>query len=240
MGKVANGRLGPVALAASALGLLTVACSHAGHSDRTGVDVTVTVPADAKVRELTFQLIGHGAPIVGHWSSPQPQHQFQWLITHVPPAEDYHLVVTARSIDQKLTCMRELKVSVGKNALTRVHAALACTGGDGSVVISVGVACTKMQLATYTVSPLAATVGGTITLSAMPLVDAGGLEYLWTASAGAFEDPEAEQTTYRCERAGHFGLNLLVVAPDVCQENHGIEIDCLGSGDAGAKDATGG
>jgi hypothetical protein len=239
MGKVANGRLGLVAVAASALGLVPSACNHAGHVDPTGIDLTVTVPADVKVRELTFQLIGQGKPIAGRWFSPQPQ-QFERLITHVPPGDDYHLAVTAKSIDGKSSCIREMMVSVQKNAITRVHAALACQGGDGSILISIGVACTKLQLATYTVSPLAASVGGTITLSATPLVDAGVLEYLWTAPAGTFEDPEAEQTTYRCEKPGHIRVNLLVVAPDVCQENHDIEIECLGLSDGGAKDATGG
>ena len=94
-------------------------------------------------------------------------------------------------------------------------------------------ACTKSQLATFTVSPLSASVGGTLALTATPLVaDAGTLDFLWTAPSGTIGDPEAAQTTYRCVKAGHFRLNLLVIS-SICQENHDIEIDCLDSRDAG-------
>jgi hypothetical protein len=239
MGKVDTGRLRLIAaLAASALGVLAAACNHAPHSNRSGIDLTVTVPADVKVKELSYAVIGNGIkPLVGQWHTAQPQQQFEKLITNIPPGADYVVQVVAKSIDGKKTCTHQTKASVRKDAITRVHVALTCMGGDGSIVISVGVGCTEVQLATFTASPLAASVGGTIALMATALeFDAGMLDYEWTATAGSFADPTAPQTTYRCETAGHIKLNLLVVS-DICQENHDIEIDCLDPADAGARDA---
>jgi hypothetical protein len=70
-------------------------------------------------------------------------------------------------------------------------------------------------------------VGGTIALTATPLAaGAGALEFLWTAPAGAIDEPAAAQATYHCDEAGRVKLNLLVVS-SICQENHDIEIDCL-------------
>ena len=239
MRKVATGRLGlVVAVAASALGLAPAACDHAPNTARNGIDLTVTVPADVKVRELSYTLSGtHLKTIIGSWHTATPQQQFEKLITHIPAAEEYLLEVDAKSIDAKKTCTQKTKVSVHKDAITRVHLALTCMGGDGSIVISVGVACTKVQLATFTASPLAASVGGTIMLTATALeADAGMLEYDWTASAGTIADPTSPQTTYRCDTAGHIKLNLLVVS-DICQENHDIEIDCLDPSEGGLADS---
>lgn len=215
-------------LLTAAFALCLAACDHVA-SDGSGIDLAVTVPADVEVRELTYQLLGNGIkPLVSTWGTEEPQHQFQKLIPQVPPGTSYHLTVTAKSVDQRSTCLRETIVDVQPDAITHVHAALSCNGGEGSIVISVGVACTKVQLATFMVSPLSAHLGETISLSAMPLTDAGVLTYQWTAPSGTFDNAQGSQTAYRCDKAGHIVLNLLVVARDICQENHSIEIDCLG------------
>lgn len=234
MGKVDNGRLGLVALAASVLGLAPTACDHAPHADRTAIDLTVTVPADVKVREFAYQVSGKNIkPLGGRVQTPQPQHQFEKLITHVPTGEHFELAVNAKSVDAKRTCTATAPLSVQANAVTRVHAELSCAGGDGTVLISVGLACTTIHLATYTVSPLSASVGGTITLTATPLeLDAGTLHYLWTASEGTFDDQTASQTNYRCENVGRMHLNLTVIADHICTENHAIDVDCLDAADA--------
>jgi len=229
MGKVANGRGGLVVLAASALAVALSACDHAPHTSRTGIDLTVSLPGDVKVTRVDYAVGGNRIrPIVGRWIASTPQQQFERLITHIPPGEDYLVIVVAKSIDGKKTCRRETKVTVRKDALTRVLVQPPCAGGDGSIVIAVGVACTKIRLADVTASPLAASVGGTISLSATEVdSDAGTLDYEWTAQAGTFDDPRSPNTTYRCEARGHFHLNLLVVAEDICQENHDIEVDCF-------------
>jgi hypothetical protein len=221
---------------ASALCLALCACNapRLYVDTGSGIDLAVTVPSDVKVRELTYQVLGNGIePLVSTWATAEPQHQFETLIPRVPPGNDYHLTVTAKSVDGKSSCVRETTVSVQAHTITHLHAALSCSGGEGTVVIHVGVACTKGQLATYTVSPLAAAVGGTIALTATPTAaDADALDFLWTAPSGAFDDAEAAQTTYRCEKPGHIKLNLFV-GGSLCQENHDIEIDCLDARDAG-------
>lgn len=240
MGKVANGRLGiVVALAASALGLAPAACDHPPRPNQGGVLLTVTLPEDVKVKELTYDVSGNGIkPFTGRWETAQPQQQYEKLINHIPVGNDYQVVVTAKSADGRFMCQRTVKASVRRDTITRLVVALACVdGGDGTIVISVGIACTTVRLATLTVSPLAASVGGTMALTATPLeADAGALEYAWSAPSGAFGDTAASETTYRCDKAGHVKLNLLVIA-DICQESHTTEVDCLAPTDAGPKDA---
>lgn len=231
MGNLTKGRLGPVAaLAVCALGLASFACNRALHTNWGSIALTVTVPAKAQVDQLSYVVTGHGiSPVAGSVHTARPQEVFEELIANVPVGEDYTLVVSAQSTDKKLACTRTTKVSVHKNAITRVHLDLPCVdAGDGKVLITATVACSGgVHLVSYSVAPLSASIGGTITLAATPMDgDAGILGYAWTAPSGTFDDPEAAQTTYLCSTPGHITLNL-IAASDRCQERQDIEVDCL-------------
>ncbi len=229
MRTLTKGRLGLVA-ALIALGLSAPACNRSVHTIWGSIALSVTVPAKAQVDQLSYVVTGHGiAPIAGSVKTARPQETWESLITNVPVGDDYALDVSATSVDKRLACRRATKVSVHRNATTRVHLDLECVAaGDGKVIITVALACSgNVRLVSYSVAPLSASVGGTINLAATPLdADIGILGYAWSAPFGSFDDPEAAQTTYLCSAPGHITLNLIAAA-DTCQESHDIGVDCL-------------
>jgi hypothetical protein len=241
MGKLTKGRLVLVAaLAVSASGLASFSCGRAPRTGGGSIALTVTVPAKAQVNQLSYVVTGHGiAPIAGSLHTARPQDVYEALIANVPVGDDDTLVVSALSTDKQWACKRATKVSVHKNATTRVRLDLECgAAGDGKVVITVALACSGgVRLVSYSVAPLSASVGGTITLAATPLdADAGTLAYAWSAPSGSFDDPEAPVTSYLCSTPGHVTLNL-IAASDLCQDSQDIEIDCLGPQGDDVKDA---
>jgi len=198
-----KGRLGiVVALAASTSSLVGGACGHIVHPNVGGIDMTVVVPVEAKVDELVYVVSGKRArPDQGPREDLSAAEVFEALVAQVPAGEDYQLDVSATSVDRRFTCKRSTELTVHKNAITRVHLALACIAADGTVVVdvTVGTTCKSGHLVTYTVAPLSASVGGTISLAAMPSQpDAGALLFTWSASDGSFADPSAAQTLYKC------------------------------------------
>jgi hypothetical protein len=201
------------------------------------VDVIATLSDDVDVEVLTIALSGNGiAARTGELHLPKSQRQVEKLISHVPEGDDYALDLSAKSVDGQFICQgAATSISVRKSTVTRVHVALACVDENGgNVVINVGVvACTGGHLVNYTVSPLTASVGDTIAVTATTIKpDAGALTYDWSAPSGTFADPSSAQTTYQCETAGHVTINLRVTGSS-CAETQSVDVDCV----APSKDA---
>jgi hypothetical protein len=219
-----------ISLFATVLGAGAGGCNHPGPSSSFGnVALTVTVPYDVQVQVITYEITGNGLmPAIGHIKASHPQQQFAKLITHVPAGEDYLLGVSAKSVDGQEICEGTAQIEVRKRATTRVHIALGCRGAsDGMVHIAVGVVCPGVRLVSYTVSPLTASVGGTISVAAAAAdVDAGSLTFAWSASSGTYAEPAASNTTYRCTTPGPVTMTLLVHA-DFCQESNSIMVTCV-------------
>jgi hypothetical protein len=219
------------------LGTGVAGCDHPAHSSFGSVALTVTVPSDVEVQLVEYEITGNGImPLAGRIKTPHPQQQFARLVTHVPSGTDYPLSVSAKSTDGQKLCAAAATIEVRKQTTTRVHLALPCQGiGDGMVHISVGIACPGVHLVSYTVSPLTASIGGTIAVTAVPGdPDSGALTFAWTASSGTFADPAASHTTFQCATAGPVTITLRTQG-DICQENDSLEVTCLPrSGDAGS------
>jgi hypothetical protein len=238
MGTLTKGRRLRRVAAAGILfaGLVPAACNRPP-SNQGDVDVIATLPDGVAVEVLILELSGNGtAPRAGELHLSKPERQIERLINNVPVGDDYALDVSAKSIDGQFTCEgTATKIGVRKSSFTRVHVALACVNeSGGDVVINVGVvACTGVHLVNYTVSPLTASVGDTIAVTATTIKpDSGALTYEWSAPWGKFADPSSADTTYQCEAAGHVTLSLRV-AGSSCAENQSIDVDCV----APSKDA---
>jgi hypothetical protein len=226
---------GVVATASLAAGFL--GCGHPPPANPGNVDVIATVPVDVQVDALDFRILGPNSTLVaGHIHTPRPQEEFEQLVRQVPAGPDETIDITAKALDGQHTCMGSAHLEVRKGVTTRVHVPLECHGpGDGVVHISVGVACPQTQhLVSYMISPLSASVGGTVDVVAMEEdADAGALRYTWTATTGTFADPAAASTTYRCDSPGPVSMTLIVSAAE-CEETHTItEVTCSANGDGG-------
>ncbi|HEX4403984.1 MAG TPA: hypothetical protein VH560_04100 [Polyangia bacterium] len=212
------------------------ACNHPP-GKQGDVDLIATLPDGVDVESLAFVLSGNGAaPRAGALHLSKAEQPIEKLITGVPGGDDYALGLDAKSVDGQFACSGDATaISVRQGAVTRVHVALACVNENGgNIVINVGVvACTGGHLVNYTVSPLTASVGDKIAVTATTLkADAGVLTYEWSAPSGAFANPSSAQTTYQCEAAGHVTISLRVTGSS-CAEDQSVDVDCV----APSKDA---
>ena len=157
-------------LAVLSSGLALASCGHPG-PHRGGIDFVATLPTGVAVELLTYKLTGPGfGGLAGGIHVSTPEQEFEKLINYVPVGDDYELDLGAASLDGRFTCTSATKVSVRQNTITRVHVELACNAGDGNVLINVSVAnagaCSAIPSVDYMVSPLTASVGDAIAVTA--------------------------------------------------------------------------
>jgi hypothetical protein len=221
-------------IATAALGSALVSCGHFVHTGN--ISLHVTVASDVPLREVDYQVtsIGFGQ-VTGSIRSEEPSTSFTRLISHVP-AGHYLVHVEATSIDGQLTCEGSTQLDVRANATTRVNLGIGCRNvSDGMVHITVGVACPGFQVASWTISPLAASVGSTIAVSAATTdADAGPVVFHWTASMGTFASPNDAHTTYTCAAPGSAILTV-TASREACRDTQSVPVTCVA--DAGASDA---
>jgi hypothetical protein len=224
-------------IAAVALAAWSAGCGRVGHVGN--VSLHVTVDSDAAIDRVDYELTGLGlAEINGAIENPAPSRSFERLVSHVPAGESYLVHAHARSRDGKVACEGSTTFDVKANKTTRVNLALKCANaGDGMVNISVGIACPGFKVASWTVSPLAASVGSTISVAATTTdleADAGPSTFAWTASTGSFATATAAQTTYLCATAGPVVLTITATSAP-CRDAQSVTVSCVA--DAGVDDA---
>jgi hypothetical protein len=200
-------------------------------------DVLLQATVEGVVEELDYTITAADLPeIQGHRTLAPPSSSFSTLITHVPIGEGYDATVAATSADRKTTCQGAAKFDVKPNATTIVRVALTCTiVGDGQVHVVVSVECPQFRVTSFMVSPLMASVGRTIAVSATAGdADGGPITFSWSAPAGAFADASSMQTSYTCTAPG--AMPLTVTAQwGPCQSSKMVTVSCLdvdGGGDA--------
>jgi hypothetical protein len=225
-------------IATAALAIALAGCGSAG---RTGnVSLRVTVLSDVAVSRVEYRITSATlGGVTGTIQSPQPATMFSKFVSHVPAGKGYQLAVKATSRDGKLTCEGTAVFDVKANATTQVNLGIGChegggDGGEGKVVISIGIVCPGFRILSWTISPLVATIGGTIMVSAMatPLASGAPAAYRWSAQGGTFADPQAPSTVYTCTTPGTFMLSV-TASNDVCRDTQTVPVTCVADGGAG-------
>jgi hypothetical protein len=223
-----------IAIAGAALAASSVGCGSLPHFGN--VSLHVTIAGDDAVRRVDYEITGPGlGELTGAMMADKPSRSFERLISHVPPGRGYHVHAKAASPDGERTCEGSTTFDVKANGTTRVNLAFGCVNaGDGMVHISIGLACPSFKVSSWTISPLSASIGGTIAVSASTNdteADAGPVSYEWTASTGSFADPKAMTTTYLCTTAGTALLTVTATSPP-CRDMQSVPVTCVA--DAGA------
>ena len=230
------GKRGAIGATAGLSVLFALGCGHPPPEGVANVDILATVPSGVLVDTVDFRISSPKEVLAsGRIHTPKPQNELHELVTHVPITTDERVDLTAKSTDGMTSCAGSAPIEVRKGATTRVHVMMQCHGaGDGMVKIVVGVECAQAQLTSYSVTPLAASVGGTIAVSATAAgVDGGTLKYAWRATSGTFTDPTASATSYRCSAPGPVTITLVVSQP-TCDEDYMSSVTCLAQTDADA------
>jgi hypothetical protein len=196
------------------------------------VVLDVTIPSNVRVNAVGYHLASPHFALGGHIAAKSPATSFERFISRVP-ADEYGVLVDAKAVDGMSSCSGSGHLKVRAGATTKIQIALSCVGiHDGLIHIVVDVACPWLQIDSYTVSPLAASVGGQISVSAKATdMDGGQAAFSWSAPTGTFSEPQDESTTYTCASPGVIPL-MVSVDDNGCHAEKMATVTCVG--DAGA------
>jgi hypothetical protein len=216
----------------TALGVSALGAASCGRGADTGnIVLDVSVPSDANFEIVRFEIgAPHRETIGGHIETSRPAASFSKFVSHLPAGTGYEIQADATSVDGLVVCTGVAPVDVRAGQTTEIDMTLTCTNiDDGQVHIVIGVSCPWFQV-TYTVSPLTASVGGEISVSATTTApDAGAVSYTWTSSSGTFADATLSETTYTCTNAGA-SLLMVQATTGPCHATKALTIDCVSDG----------
>jgi hypothetical protein len=202
-------------------------------------NVALHATATAPISSLHYEITAAGLPrLTGTVSSPVATKELSSYLSHVPVGRGDVVTVEATTPDGQLSCHGSATFDVRRNATTQVTLALLCrAAGDGPgtgivrVVID-GVSCPELQVTSYSVSPLTASIGASISVSATTSpTDGGAVTYAWTASSGTFAQADAPTTTYTCTAPGAATLTIAAMS-GACRDAKSVTVSC--GADAGA------
>lgn len=147
------------------------------------------------------------------------------------PAKGYEITMTAASVMGETSCSGSAEFEVQPGVSTSVMVLLNCKpplvlGGvrvNGKINVCA-------DLSVVVVAPLQTSVGDVIELFA-GAEDAEGddISYLWEATSGSFDDPDAADTIYNCEEVGNHDI-AVVVSDDGrqdCMSGWTVRITCV-------------
>ena len=120
--------------------------------------------------------------------------------------------------------MKRIECGLLLGALLITSMACDPTQADGKVSFTTGVVEVCPLVTAVTVLPLEVLVGGTLDVSAD--MSAGAQNWLWTATAGHFDNPSADHTLYHCDVGGTHMLTFTVSASHVCADAVDVPITC--------------
>ena len=224
------------ALCAVALMTTVVGCKSTNEVPAGNASMSLSLPNGATVNSVTYTISGNGiTPITGSVNVTGAGSKVSFLVSGIPVGTNYLVKLNAVSTDNSTTCGGQANFNVTANQTTAVTVLLQCMGNNTGRVVVNGVWCP--ELSSYSVSPLAVAVGGTIDVSASAIdldtTDDATATYKWTATAGTFANPSAQSTKYTCAAAGSQTLTIKASATsptiDVtgCNDSNTVKVTCV-------------
>jgi hypothetical protein len=201
--------------------------------------LTAEISGELVIDAVNYRLTGNGmAPREGSVDLSQPGGKLAVLLNGVPAGLGYLVTLEAVTRDGLTTCRGQASVDILAGRISQIHLVLHCRTANwsGGVVITGGFnRCPEIE--SYSVSPLAVSVGGTMILqaSATDRDPSDVVRYSWTGQAGPFSAPEASMTLLECQQVGVHNIEL-VVGDGGCTASTSFQVTCLGA-DAGVADA---
>jgi hypothetical protein len=117
----------------------------------------------------------------------------------IPAGSGYTISLSAMSVDGALRCAGSAQFEVAAQTTTPVDLQLTCSApGDEGTVVVTGTTQICAALTSLGASPLETAVNAPIALSAAGSAGTLPVSYTWTATAGAFDDPQREAPTFTC------------------------------------------
>jgi cysteine-rich repeat protein len=215
------------------------ACSgkHEADPDTYGsTTMQITLPSGQTINSVQYRITGNSiTPITGSVNVSGPGSTVSFLIGGIPQGMGYLVELTATTTDGVTTCGGQATFNVIAGQITQVTVALQCQGDNNGGVVVNGVWCPT--IASYTASPLAASVGGTISVAAtaydLDATDDATPTFAWSASAGTFASATSSATSYTCTTAGTqtITINVGATSPTVnvssCADTAAFTVTCV-------------
>ena len=233
IGLLALGALAPVG-----------ACSSEPVGDRAKSLGTLGVKLEAApgvtLDTVTYTITGNGLSKSGSIdTSGSPV--ISGTIGGIPTGKNYTITLNATSVESGSSFSGSAKfdVTAGKTTAVTVHLKGAGTRGNGNVAVT-GTLNIGPVVEEFTVTPLTAYVGETVTLTGVGSDEDDGpapLTYYWSATGGSIDDPIAPNATLTSATPGTFTVKLTVSDGDstdaVTTSVTFVEPETSGGGGAG-------
>ena len=211
-------------------------------------EVTIDIDGvDLVINEVLWTITGNGMePMMGTIDTSDPNSTASVEVFGIPPGEDYLIELEATSEDGETTCRGQAFFDVTVGVATEVGVLLRCSMGQRfGAVRADGWFNVCAELTKAVVAPLETSIGNSIIVSSQAEDhDEDPIEYRWSASTGAFANPNAANTFYTCETLGTHELTISVSDDnfDYCIDSWTVEVTCVQGGGTGgtAGGGTGG
>lgn len=211
-------------------------CGEDIAADAGSAQMSLSLPNGSTVNTVSYSITGNGiTPITGTVDVSSAGAKISFLVSGIPAGTGYSVRLDATSTDGATTCGGAAMFNITAGQTTAVTVLLQCNGNNSGRVVVNGVFCPEMT--SFSASPLAVSVGATITVQAASLDldpnDDATPTYAWTATGGSFVDPTAASTKYNCTAAGTQTLTIKVSAksPTVdvtaCNDSNTVVVTCV-------------
>ncbi|HSZ81323.1 MAG TPA: hypothetical protein VLA14_03525 [Polyangia bacterium] len=227
-----------LALVASLSALATISGCNAtapgpGQSDLGSIGVALQLASGAAVNAFSYTITGPasfsktGSVDVSHSAT------LTFTVGALPAGAGYSIAVTGASSDATVTCAGSAVFGVTARATTNVAIVVDChlPTATGSVLVNGAINLCPV-IDGVSASPASAFVGSTIALAGTAHdVDMGPstLSYLWTATAGSFDDATSQTPVFTCVAAGTPTITLTVSDGDPsasCAATSSVSVSC--------------
>jgi hypothetical protein len=235
------------------LALTAVGCSSSDTTDDKGDCLTalrlnLEVADGAVIDMVEYTITGNGMmPMGGVIDTSAPGATASVEQFGIPPGTGYVVTMVATSVDGMLMCGGAATFDVAAGASTEVMVLLHCKGTErfGGVRVN-GKLNVCAELDKVVVAPLQTAAGYALDVRALGSDEEGDdVTYRWTATGGAFDDPNAAETIFTCGEAAEEELTIEVSddAFKYCSDYWTVPVNCVdddGAGGTGGAAGSGG
>ncbi|MBW2509758.1 MAG: hypothetical protein JRE81_14095, partial [Deltaproteobacteria bacterium] len=230
--------------------LTAVGCSSSDATDDkvdclTALRLNLEVADGAVIDTVEYTITGNGMmPMGGVIDTSAPGATASVEQFGIPPGMGYVVTMVATSVDGMLMCGGAATFDVAAGASTEVMVLLHCKGTErfGGVRVN-GKLNVCAELDKVVVAPLQTAAGYALDVRALGSDEEDDeVSYRWTATGGAFDDPDAAETIFTCGEAAEEELTIEVSddAFKYCSDYWTVPVNCVDDDGAGGTGGDGG
>ena len=198
---------------------MSFSCSpppSSGDGDVGTVGLELQVAPGVTISTISWSIANAGSAFtLSGTVNVQNSNTLRFQVGGVPAATGYTITLNATSVGGAFTCSGSAPFNVVAGMTTAVSLTLTCQAngnGSGTVVVS-GTTAVCATITGLSVSPLEASVGSPIVLSATATAGTQTPTFVWTATAGTFDNAAIAAPVFTCPATPQTVTITLAVSP---------------------------